>query len=287
MAAKFAGVPLKVIDVNPSAQIPFIDKALSESKTISYSTIPVYMAHSAMVDDDIDIAVNSLGLDELVAGYSIHRKYYNRRKLHFIPFIGSLLNRKYYRAAALRWGFDKAWLMTLTLPKQRLNTVIESNVDFSKLYNAHIKSDNLWNAITNWTLNAMIHNYANLIARPAFANGLEVIYPYTDHYLMEECFKYHPIAKRNKAPVRTLMRKHYNFPEELAQRGEAWDKIGWGGTGLPYFKDKDYMRAIMPSQDNSSEWFTSSTRKHFQNLDTNPTVTGLHIAIFLKTLELV
>ncbi|MFW9975135.1 MAG: asparagine synthase-related protein [Candidatus Thorarchaeota archaeon] len=287
MAATLANVPLKVIDVSPEAQIPHIDEALSAMKTVSYSTVPTYMAFKRMVADGADVTINALGLDELFAGYTIHRRMYQRSRIHFIPKIGSLLGWKYYRGAVLKWGADSVWLYAATMPTYASQFVLESDVDFQDIYDNHVLGKDIWTSIHNYILWAMISNYATYISRAADANGVECLYPWMDHELMDYTLNYGPHEKYNKKPIRFLMREYYKFPDELAARGENWDKLGWGGTALPYFDSKKYMEHIMPSTDVSSDWFTQTGLKEYKNLGSKPSIRGLHMAIFLKTLELI
>lgn len=286
LAAKFADVPLKVIDVSPDAQVPYVEDGLSKSKVIAYSTIPVYMVHNAMKEDNITVAVNALGLDELFAGYIIHRRYYNRGRLHFVPNIGSLTSTKLYRGASIKWGGDKAFILADCVPTYSKRFVKDTSASLSALYDEKIKSGNLWLDIQRWILFAMIGNYANLIARPALANGVSILFPYMNHALMALTHTYGPNVKRNKAPIRTLMRDFYGFPEEIAKRGEEWDKIGWGGTIAPYVTSKDYLDAITPTQSNEEDWFTNTGLKEYQTFPEKPTVRAIHMALFLKTFEL-
>ncbi|MCK5615301.1 hypothetical protein KAR91_76260, partial [Candidatus Pacearchaeota archaeon] len=285
--AKVAGIPLKIVDVSPSAQIPFVDEALSKSKTVSYSTIPVYMAYKAMVDDNVGVSVNALGLDELFAGYTIHRRFYSRGRIRFVPRIGRLMPMRPYRWASLRWGRKISFLFANSVPYYAFKFVKGSNVDFMDLYKKNIESNDLWTVIHKWILWAMISNYANLVSRPAVANGIEVVFPYMEKDLMTLTLNYSPRSKYNKGPIRSLMRTHYNFPEELASRGETWDKIGWGGTIDPYLADKEYMSAILPSHDSADDWFTERGLKEYNEMRSTGSVRAFHMALFLKTLELI
>lgn len=83
------------------------------------------------------------------------------------------------------------------------------------------------------------------------------------------------------------MRTEYKFPEVLPQRGEQWDKIGWGGTALPYFQSENFMDAIRPEREKAEDWFTELGLGYYNSLESNPTILGLRVAIFLKTLELI
>ena len=74
--------------------------------------------------------------------------------------------------------------------------------------------------------------------------------------------------------------------EELAKKGEEWDKIGWGGTIAPYVTSKDYLDAITPTQSNEEDWFTNTGLKEYQTFPEKPTVRAIHMALFLKTFEL-
>ncbi|MHA2602718.1 MAG: asparagine synthase C-terminal domain-containing protein [Candidatus Thorarchaeota archaeon SMTZ1-83] len=287
LAAEFTDVPLKIVDVSPDKQIPHLDEALSRTKTISYTTVPVYMVFKKMADDGIDVAVNALGLDELFAGYTFHRSYYERRRFRFVPYSAFLLKYRIVQAAARRYGSDKAWFLAHVAPHYATRLVKDSHVDIARLYEENLKASTMWTSMHNFLLDAMAYNWGNLIARPAHANGLEIIFPYLHNGLIGKCLEYHPLAKINKAPVRELMRSRYNFPEEIARRGETWDKVGWGGTGTPYFQDASYMQAIDPDPTVAKEWFTDHGVRKLSELPTKPTVLALKMALFLRTAEIV
>jgi asparagine synthetase B (glutamine-hydrolysing) len=287
IAASHSKTPLKVIDVSPKAQIPFIDEALSKSLTVSYTEIAVYMAFKAMAEDGVDVAVNALGLDELFAGYTVHRRFYNRSRLQFIPSNRRLMNYLPYRFISLKLGTDKAFFFSHNIPNYGTQYVSDSNVDFNEIYREKIESGDLWTNIHKWTLFAMINNFACSIIRPAEANGLDVLFPYMDHELMTKCLSYNSQAKMNKAPIRRMMRETFGFPNEITSRGEQWDKIGWGGTIAPYLTSKEYMSSIMPQHSNPEDWFTKAGLKEYRTFPDKPSVRALHMAMFLKTLELV
>ncbi|MFW9767176.1 MAG: asparagine synthase C-terminal domain-containing protein [Candidatus Thorarchaeota archaeon] len=287
IAAKFVGQPLKIIDTSSDAQIPFIDDALSKSLTISYSTIPVYMAFNEMVNDDIEIAVSALGLDELFAGYYIHKRYFEKGSFGFVPYSSRLLRGRYYRAAARRWGTTKTWLLSMIVNSPWSEFVLENDLDIKDCYDKHLAANNLWNSIHNYLFDAMICNFANMTSRAAWANGLDVIYPYIHNELIEFCLSQSPISRINKAPIRHMMRSELNFPEEIASRGEKWDKMGWGATPQPYFSNKSYMDAISTDPSLSKDWFTEESRALLLNINENPTTNGLNMALFMKTLELI
>lgn len=287
MAADFAGVPLKVVDVSPEAQIPILEEALVKSKMVSYSAIPVYMVHRVMSQDGITRAVNALGLDELFAGYTIHKRYYSRGNMHFLPHIPRLNSKKLYRGASMKWGVNKAFMLASGAPFHSTQFIKGSSIDISNIYEEKIKTGNLWLEIHRWILWAMTSNYANLISLPALANGVSVLFPYMDHDLIQKAYEYGPNAKRNKAPIRILMRDIYNFPQELSNRGADWDKIGWGGAINPYLTSKKYLQSIAPQEADPKEWFTNTGIKEYQTFPKKPSVRALHMALFLKTLELV
>jgi len=286
-AAKLANVPLRVVDTSAEAQIPHIDDALSGIKTISYSAVPVYMAFRAMVEDGMDVGVNALGLDELMAGYPIHQLFYARSSLNVVPYFRRLERMRYYRAASLRWGTDKAWLLRIVAPRSSTRYVTQSTVDLGTVYEEKVKAYSLWNTIHNWLLNAMIHNFAPLMSRAAAANGLKLLFPYIDHQLMDRCLSYSPKAKVNKAPIRALMRTRFGFPEELASRGEKWgSKIGWGGTHLPYVQSRKYLDAVMPKSQSAEEWFVSPPKDLYSEIHDRQNPVAFDMALFLKILEL-
>jgi len=287
IAADFAKAPLKVVDVSTPKQIPFIDDALSKTKTISYSTIPVYMTFNEMAKDGVDIAVNALGLDELFAGYTFHRKYYERSRIHAVPDIKSIAKLRYGPPLARRYGTDKAWFLSHVAPLHATQFVKDSDIDIGELYEKKIKTKTMWNSIHNFLLDAMLHNFGNLISRSAKSCNLQVVYPFMHKEFMRKCLDLNPAVKVNKAPIRTLMREYYGFPNVLAARGENLDKIGWGGTGDPYFRDKKYMETIHPDKRIAQDWFTEEGMKSIEAFDINPDVRILKMALFLKTLELV
>ncbi|MHA2424851.1 MAG: asparagine synthase-related protein [Candidatus Thorarchaeota archaeon] len=287
MAAEFAGAPIKIVDVCTSKQIQFIDDALSKTKTISYSTVPVYMTFQEMANDGVDIAVNALGLDELFAGYTFHRKYFERSKLRVLPGIKTIAKMKYGPALARRYGTDKTWFLSHIAPLHSTPFVRDCELDIGRLYEEKIKATSMWNSIHNFLLDAMLHNFGNLIRRSGKASGLNVIYPFMHKEFMRKCLDLNPVVKVNKAPIRALMRETFGFPEVLAARGENLDKIGWGGTGDPYFQNKEYMDAIRPDKTLAKEWFTDRGMASINEFDSNPNVRKLKMALFLKTLELV
>lgn len=288
MAAEFTATPLKVVDVSPDKQVPFLDDALSKTKTISFSTTPVYMVFHQMASDGIEVAVNALGLDELFGGYSFHRGYYERSRIHLLPRMSMLAKGRLGAAIARRYGSDKAWFMAYTSPLNSTTMVQGSNVDFDKLYEERLKTRTLWNTMHNYLLNALVYFVGNLIGRPAKTNGLEIVFPYLYKPLMRKCLDYNPEAKINKAPVRKLMRQSFAFPEELASRGENWgEKIGWGGTITPYVQNQSYMDAIRPDMLMARDWFTDAGINTLSLLENKPKSSALNMALFLKTLELV
>ncbi|MFW9794928.1 MAG: asparagine synthase C-terminal domain-containing protein, partial [Candidatus Thorarchaeota archaeon] len=286
-AAEFIGVPLKIVDTSSETQIPFIDDALSKSLTISYSTIPVYMVFNQMVNDGIEVSVSALGLDELFAGYYIHKRYFEKGSLSFLPYSRRLFQSRYYRGAVRRWGTSKAWLLSMVVNNLIPDFVIGNDLDIPRLYDSNLAANNLWNSIHNFLFDAMISNFANMTSRAAWANELDVIYPYIHNELIEYCLNQSPQSRFNKAPIRQMMRTKFGFPNEIASRGEQWDKLGWGATPQPYFSNKKYMDAIATELSHSKDWFTEKARKLLLDIQDNPTTNGLHMALFLKTLELV
>lgn len=284
IAADFVGVPLRVIDASPKAQAPLVEDAIIANKLVDHNATSVYMAFRAMAEDSVDVAVNGLGLDELFAGYTIHRRYYERSRMRYLPSSEPLMRSKYYREASRRWGSDKAWLLADIAPRHSVRYVKDSGVDFSEIYEK-VKRSHLWQTIHYWTLDAMIYGFANNISVMAEPHGLSVIYPYMDHELMRRCLSYGPMAKKNKAPIRELMREHYGFPPVIPSRGEKWDKYGWGARPPDYFVSMEYMNAIMPTRNQEADWFTPEGVKELREIKEKPSVRAVHMAIFLKILE--
>ena len=285
IAAKHAGVELKVVDVHPDTQAEYLEDAIIKHRLVDYGATSAYLAFQKMVEDSVDIAVNSLGLDELFASYTIHRRYYNRSRIRFLPYSNFLMSSKYYRGLSRKWGTHTAWFISGADPRPSTRFVKNSSISVVQIFNERMKGDTLWDSIHNWTLDAMLNTYGNAISLMAKAVGLDVIYPYMNRDLMKRTLSYSETAKRNKAPIRKLMRESYNFPESIASRGEKWDKLGWGGTGEPYFESKKYLDAIMPSGSAENDWFTEKAVDEYHRLQDRPTIRSLHMAIFLKILE--
>jgi asparagine synthetase B (glutamine-hydrolysing) len=284
IAADFVGVPIRVIDANPEAQAPYVEDALIANKSVDHNGTAAYMAFKAMADDSVSVAVNGLGLDELFAGYAIHRGYYNRKRLHRLPSSKFLMRSKYYREASTRWGSDKAWILALISPRYSKKYVKGTEIDFSEIYN-DIKRKNLWQTIHYWVLDAMVHQYANSISTMAKPHDLDVIYPYMDHDLMRRCLSYSPLMKKNKAPIRRLMREQYKFPDAIPSRGEKWDKLGWGAHSLDYFASNEYMKALTPSKGLENDWFTPVGIKELRAINEKPSVRAIQMNLFLKIVE--
>jgi asparagine synthetase B (glutamine-hydrolysing) len=284
ITADFVGVPLRAVAASASAQAPFVEETVIKHKLIDQNATCAYMAFKTMAEDSVDIAVNGLGLDELFAGYTIHRRYYERSAFHYLPFSEFLQSSKYYREACRRWGSDKAWLLSDIAPRLSTTYVKESNVDFNQIFSS-IQKKYLWNTIHNWILHAMINSFANNISVMARLNGLDVIYPYMEHNLMKLCLSYSPSARWNKAPIRKIMRETYGFPSEIPARGEKWDKLGWGSMPVTYFDSKEYMSIIKPNLETAKDWFTPDGVKELKDISQARSVRSLHMALFLKILE--
>ncbi|NWF96888.1 MAG: asparagine synthase [Candidatus Thorarchaeota archaeon] len=284
IAADFAGVELRVVDTSAESQLSVHDEALQACHTISYSVVPVFMALKRMVEDGVDVAVNALGLDELFAAYNVHRLYYRRRSPHIIPYSRRLLRLQKYRGAVLRWGTDRSWMLSTMAPKAWMTYVLDSDQTVSEVYDRHIRRDDLWNSLHLYLLEKMVSTFANMMSRAGKAAGIEVLYPYLDRRLIEFCMSLSPAAKYNKAPLRTLMRTKYGFSEAIASSGENWDKRGWGGTPVPYFRSKLYMEKVRPDMNLARDWFTEDALR-LLDLSNKPTTDGLHMALFLKMIE--
>lgn len=277
--AKYLKSDLEVIDVSPLAQIPHIADSLVSMRTVSYSATAVCMAFKHAKNEGYDFALNALGLDELMAGYTIHKRFFNRIGGFYPAY---LAKRGKLRKFANRVGSKRAFMLSnMFLEFQRL--VKGSRVKTDEIYSMIVKSS-LWDTIQNWTLRAMYDNFATLINRAALANGVIVKFPYMNAALMYYCLCLPPKEKYNKKPIRWLMRNWYKMPEEIAARGEQWDKIGWGGTPLPYFDSPDFMEQISTNNQEAANWFTDFAIKKY--LFGHNRV-ALQMLQFLKILELI
>jgi asparagine synthetase B (glutamine-hydrolysing) len=279
-AAKHIGVPMKIIHCEPLAQIPIILEALRKVKTPSYSVGTVYKAMKAIELDGFDVVVNALGLDELMAGYTSHRRFFQRRWLPTIlPFRKT--SSSTYRKLSIMLGNTKAFVLNLMLLYPSLNLVKDSSVDPNELYGM-MKENNTWNTLQRMTLNAMIDHFATLMWRGAEACNVEIIFPYINKDLMSYCLNLHPSVKINKAPIRHLMRTVYKMPEINCANGEQWNKIGWGGVYEPYFDCENFLKAIdVPDFKDFHEYFNKD-----YDLVAGRNRVSLQVSLFLKILEL-
>lgn len=278
--ANHEGVELGIIDVHSRKQIPFIEESLLMMKTISYATPSVYMAFDRMRQDGIHVVFNALGLDELMAGYTIHKRYFNRnRYLDFFPFIGT--SNRPLRYLMRKFGDDKAFILSNILVNPPTRLVKDAEIDISAFYKS-ISAGSLWDTIQHWTYVAMQDNFATLSKRGALAHGIKLVFPYMDYKLMKYCHDIIPEEKLNKAPIRWLMRNIYNIPEQIVRKGENWDKIGWGGTPLPYFGDLKYMREISTNSNSIGDWFTHKAINKYSEKESR---VYLQMLIFTKLLE--
>lgn len=274
------GVILRSIDVHSRKQIPFIEESLLMMKTISYATPSVYMAFDRMRQDGVHVAFNALGLDELMAGYTIHKRYFNRNKyLKFFPSIGT--TNKPLRYLMHKFGNDKAFMLSNILVDPPTRLVKDAELDTNAFYES-VNTSSLWDTIQRWTYVSMRDNFATLTRRGAEAQGVKVIYPYMDYKLMKYCHSIEPEDKLNKAPIRWLMRSIYNIPEQIVRKGEDWDKIGWGGTPLPYFEDANYMDAISTNRNALEDWFTKRAISRHKGSNR----VFLQMLLFTKLLEI-
>jgi asparagine synthetase B (glutamine-hydrolysing) len=276
--AAHENVKLRVIDVHSSKQISYIDESLRMMKTVSYGAPSVYMIFDAMRKDGINVAFNALGLDELMAGYTIHKRYFNRGRLNFWPFMRT--ENRPLKYLMYKYGNAKSFMLSNTLADPAISFVQDTSLEASEFYK-FMKAQTLWDTIQYWTYVAMEGNFASLIKRGAWAHGIKVVFPYMDYPLMRYCHNIVPEEKLNKAPVRWLMRNEYNIPERIVRKGENWDKIGWGGTPLPYFSDGMYMAAISTNEDAIHEWFTKEAIDKYYGGNRQT----LQMLLFTKLLE--
>jgi asparagine synthetase B (glutamine-hydrolysing) len=273
------GVNLRIIDVHSKRQIPFIEESLLMMKTISYATPSVYMAFDKMRQDGVHVVFNALGLDELMAGYTIHRRYFNRTKLAISPFIN--MANKPVRYLMHKFGNDKAFMLSNILINPATRLVKDAELDVHAFYKS-ISAGSLWDTIQHWTYVTMQDNFATLSKRGAWAHGIKLVFPYMDYKLMKYCHDIEPEDKLNKAPIRWLMRNIYNIPEQIVCKGENWDKIGWGGTPLPYFEDADYMSEVSTNRGALENWFTSKAIARYEGSNR----VFLQMLLFTKLLEI-
>lgn len=299
-AAAFCGVDLKIVDVSPKTQVPFIEDALRKTKTVDYSIIAAYMAFNQMKEDGIDVAFNALGLDEYLSGYPIHRRLYDRmgsRLPKFVPPINS--TRREIRWVMRKVGNDKAFFYfnTLINPYMRLARADgpEGGPMADDFY-SDVKQNNLWNTVQLHLAKGMFHNHATNIRRAAMSVGVEIDFPYMNYDLAHYCFGIPPLQKYNKEPLRRVMEKVLMLPSSLSERGwnwhagADWDKFAWGGTIEPYLGSPEFMQAIRPERSELTyrhRWFTRDAIVKFWTYGhKKPSRVYIQMLLFLKLLEL-
>lgn len=297
-AADFCNIGLKVIDVSPEAQIPFIDEALTKTKTVDYSIIAAYMGFKQMKADGIDVAFNALGLDEYLAGYPIHRRLYDRMSSNlpkFVPPINS--SSRYIRWAMRKFGNNKSFFYfnTMINPHIRFGLSPRRNVkSLIKQSYSGVQSTSIWDTIQKHLANQMFYNYGTNIRRAATAAGIEVEFPWMHYKLANYCFGVRPQEKYNKEPLRKLMVDTLLLPPDLANRGRNWhdgvdwDKFAWGGTIEPYTNSPEFMKSIRPDRFDVTQWFNRKTINQFwSNGFKKPSRVYIQMLIFLKLLALI
>jgi hypothetical protein len=295
-AAALCGIELREIDVSPERQIPFIDEALSRTKAIDFSIIAAYMAFKAMESDGIKFGVNALGMDEMFAGYTSHRRLYERYSMarpKLFPYVG--IKYRLCKAMMRRFGSDRAYFISNFFVNPGTSFVehplVDANDIAKNMYKA-MKADTLWNTVQRWTLWHMNDNYADHITRAGAAAGVAVIFPYIMEALFDYAMNLPPELKKNKYPQRFFMGQMEGIPQDLVARGSdwsdmsKWDKMGWGGVVKPYTDCHEFMNAITPSCNSNNFFSEASVQKYVSTMNDRPQRVGMQMIIFLKIMEL-
>jgi asparagine synthetase B (glutamine-hydrolysing) len=287
--AKFNNVEYREVDVRPCEQVSELGWSLRSTKTVDYSITAVCMCFKAIHEDGFKVAANALGIDELFAGYGIHRGTFARMKghgPHMVPSESMKVGGKYARGAARTYGTDAAFF-TSNMMYAPYRTIVKDIHRYNpRNFYSMSKEDNLWNTVQRWTLLQMIGFYTGSISRAGKATGVEVLFPYHDQDLVQTCINIPPADKYNKKPIRSLMRATYGIPAEIAQRGAKWDKLAWGGTILPYLECKEYMKEATSNLDAASDWFEDWAASAFmKGIGRNKTRMGLQMLLFTRMLQ--
>jgi len=236
-----------------------------------------------MAKEGIDIAIAGNGLDSFFAGASLHKAFLGRKKLPIIPSVKSLYKTKYYRKLAIRYGTDKAWFTTRISWNNIGRIVKGSSIDPTKIF-TELPGKDLWDKIQEWSIEDASKD-AIYVARAAWANNIEIQYPFMTQSIVNLSRNYRPQKMRNKAIIRELMR-HYGIPNEIVSRGETSSKLGWGGSHSPYFDYPDWLDIITPQGIQPSDWYTDATVVRYRNGIENRDWRMLHARMALRIIEL-
>lgn len=221
-----------------------------------------YLMFEEMKKQGVDVAWSGLGLDELFGGYTIHKRYYNQSSLKFLPAILPF-SSKWRRALTHLFGTEDARFKDWTMPFRNSKFVVDSSLNYNDIYSQY--DNTMWMNIFDWNMDALIYNYVEQTRQIASYFGIQVMFPYLYQPLVSFGLSLSSEDAYNKKIIRKLMRK-LEIPERICQRGEAWDKFGWGDPLHFLWANNEYRDAVITAMDYDSgilnrKWFD----KHISN----------------------
>jgi asparagine synthetase B (glutamine-hydrolysing) len=280
-SCKFVGVPLRVIDSSVKAQKPYIEDTLRKTASLSYSSTLFYTAFATIAEEGVDVSVTGDGVDSFFGGHRFHRVYYARTGLRVVPHFKRFLKYEPYILASKMLGTEYAWFVSM-ISREPNDLVNDSNFDFSHLYDK-VKSDSLWDLIQNWGASNVSYD-SFIAARCARANNTEADFPFMKQSFLDLAGTISQKNHYNKRIIRMYM-ADLGFPRVIWETGWKWDKMGWGGSPMPYFTP-EHMKDIQPRRPDPEYWFTPFGCEMYRNAYRNRSWNGYLMTLFLKTLEL-
>ncbi len=280
-SAQFADAPLRVIDAGIIAQLPYVEDALKETLSINYSVTIFYLAFHFLAREGIDVALLGDGLDSFFGGGGFNKVFYLRSRYKLIPFFQDLIGFEPYVVASKLFGTHKAWFVSM-ISRQPHQLVRESGFSFDDLYN-RLKRASLWDLVQEWNVSNTSYS-ASVIARAAWAQNIEIKYPFIVQNIVDLSAQFGPEMNVNKNIIRNYMRS-LGFPEVIVQTGNRWDKKGWGATSSPYFTDA-YMNRVTPRNPDLEYWFTEKGKEIYLRTRRLASATGYLMHLFLKIIQL-
>lgn len=280
-SAKFAKTRLKVIDGGIRAQIPYIQDALKNTLSVNYSVQIFYMTFDILREEGFDVVVGGNGLDSFFAGDKIHKWYFRKPNLGFLPLSKKLIKYDPYRLILRLFGQDMPWFVSV-ISDVGTELIRNSDFTFEQMY-SRVQGEKLWDTIQKWSV-ANAQRDASVAARAAWHHGLEIIYPFLKQPMVDLAASITPDRTKNKTVIREYM-EFLGFPDIIVSEGADWNKKGWGATCRPYFYE-DYLEKVTPANPDLDYWLTQAGRNLYLGLRETQSSTAYLIGLFFKILEL-
>lgn len=280
-SAKFAQAPLEVIDGGIKAQIPYVQDALKNTLSVNYSVQIFYMTFDILREEGFDVVVGGNGLDSFFAGDKIHKWYFRKLGIGFLPLNKRLIKYDPYRLVVRIFGCDMAWFLSV-ISNVGIELIRNSGFTFEQMY-SRVRANELWNTIQRWSV-ANAQRDASVAARAAWHHGLEIMYPFLKQPMVDLASSIKPGRTKNKTVIREYM-EFLGFPDIIVSEGADWNKKGWGATCRPYFYE-DYLDKVTPANPDLDYWLTQDGQSLYLALRETQSSTAYLIGLFFKILEL-